>query len=272
MDRKVFFDTIRPAVQLTEPNVAGFEKVLAYAEDRGTQLDYLAYILPTGYIETAMTMQPVREAFWLSEAWRKKNLRYWPWYGRGLIQTTWEDNYRKLAVAMGLPEDTFIKNPDLLLEWEHALPAMFVGMERGLYTGKKLGDYIDGADESDAEDLREFTNARRIVNGTDRAAEIGKLALVFEKALRASGYAPKPPEPTPPETAPADEQYPLLKRGSLGPAVRELQRLLNEKGTTPPLDIDGAFGGDTLKALEAYQKGLVEYGVVGKLTWAALLA
>lgn len=273
MDRKVFFDGIRSRVQLTDPNVAGFERILSYAEERGTRLDDLAYILPTGYIETANTMQPVREAFWLNEAWRKKNLRYWPWYGRGLIQTTWEQNYRKIAVAMGLPEDTFIKNPDLLLEWEYALPAMFVGMEQGLYTGKKLSDYIDGIDESDAEDLREFSNARRIVNGTDRAVEIGKLALVFEKALRLSGYAPKvAPAPAPaPEPEPVGA-YPVLRRGAESEAVRELQALLNKRGINPPLLEDGKFGAGTQQAVASFQRNLLEYGVVGKLTWAALLA
>ena len=34
-----------------------------------------AYILATAYWETARTMHPVVEAYWLSEEWRKKNLR-----------------------------------------------------------------------------------------------------------------------------------------------------------------------------------------------------
>jgi len=58
--------------------------------DRATQIAAIG----TTAIETASTFLPVREAFWLSEAWRAANLRYYPWYGRGLIQITWEANYR----------------------------------------------------------------------------------------------------------------------------------------------------------------------------------
>lgn len=187
-----FYDSVRPHINLTTANVAGFDKVLKYGEERNTQINDLAYYLATAWWETAQTMQPVKEAYWKSEEWRKKNLRYYPWYGRGLVQTTWEDNYRKIAKAMGLDENTFIKNPDLLLEWKYALPAMFVGMSTGLYTGKKLSDYIDNIDESDTEDLREYKNARRVVNGTDKNETIARLALVFENGLKAAGYGELP--------------------------------------------------------------------------------
>jgi putative chitinase len=41
--------------------------------------------------------------------------RYWPsgFYGRGIVQTTWEDNYRKLGDALGLD---LISDPDQLLD------------------------------------------------------------------------------------------------------------------------------------------------------------
>lgn len=212
MDRAAFYDVIRPKVNLTTQNVEGMEKLLNYAEKYrlGMNEQRLAYVIATAWWESAQTMHPVKEAYWLSEEWRKENLRYYPWYGRGLVQTTWEDNYKKIAVAMGLPEDTFTKNPDLLLEFEYALPALFVGMEKGIYTGKDLNDYIDEIDESDSEDLREYKNARRIVNGTDKDDEIAKLALLFEKALEEAGFEegviPPPPPPKPPVIPPVPEQ------------------------------------------------------------------
>jgi hypothetical protein len=222
MNRKAFYDAIRPSVNLTTQNVEGFEKFLDYLEQHPLQINSAAYAAATAWWESAQTMHPVKEAYWKSEEWRKQNLRYYPWYGRGLIQTTWEDNYKKIAKAMGLPENTFIKDPDLLLTFQYALPALFVGMEKGIYTGKDLGDYIDDVDESDAEDLREYTTARRIVNGTDKAQSIGNLALVFERGLKAAGYddkkavIPTPPaSPAPPKdhVPPAPEPQPQTSSG-----------------------------------------------------------
>ena len=64
--------------------------LIAESKARGLLRNQLTYLLATAFWQTARTMQPVDEAFWLSEAWRKKNLRYWPWYGRGHCQLTWE--------------------------------------------------------------------------------------------------------------------------------------------------------------------------------------
>jgi hypothetical protein len=71
---------------------------------------------------------------------------------------------------------------------EYAVVILFVGMEQGWFTGKKLADYMDGIDEGDVEDMREMVEARRIINGVDKKVEIAKIGLVFEKALRTSGY------------------------------------------------------------------------------------
>lgn len=66
--------------------------------------------------------------------------------------------------------------------------------------------------------------------------------------------------------APEASHRPLLRRGSRGAAVEELQRLLR-------LDVDGRFGEDTERAVKAFQRkvGLVDDGKVGSKTWAALL-
>lgn len=204
MDRKAFYDALRPHVNLTTENVAGMERVLTYGELRKTLLNSFAYALATAWWETAQTMHPIRE--YGSEKYLRSK-KYWPYVGMGLIQVTWEANYRKAARLLGLPEDTFVLAPSLLLEWEHALPLLFKGMETGLYTGKKLADYIDEIDEPDDEDLREYVNARRIVNGTDKATAIGKLALRFEAALKAAGYGQDvDQEPAPPVPPPADPE------------------------------------------------------------------
>lgn len=64
-------------------------------------------------IETAHQFMPVKEAFWLDEAWREANLRYYPYYGRGDIQLTWESNYRKMSPVVST---NLVDNPDAALE------------------------------------------------------------------------------------------------------------------------------------------------------------
>lgn len=63
------------------------------------------------------------------------------------------------------------------------------------------------------------------------------------------------------------------REGSRGPAVSEIQTLLNSKGF-PVGAVDGAFGVKTKKAVMAFQKAkrLDPDGIVGPKTWAALAA
>lgn len=64
-----------------------------------------------------------------------------------------------------------------------------------------------------------------------------------------------------------------LRNGNSGTQVKVLQWLLKENGHDPGT-IDGKFGANTLKAVKAYQKAkkLTVDGIVGKNTWAKLLA
>lgn len=140
----------------------------------------LAYLLATARWETAHTMKPVREAFWLSENWRKTHLRYYPWYGRGFVQLTWEDNYKRATRELGVKMDT-VDTADTALVPEVAADVAVIGMVEGWFTGKKLSDYIT-LKKSD------FKDARRIINGTDKAAQIAAIAVEYDSALLNLGY------------------------------------------------------------------------------------
>jgi hypothetical protein len=67
-----------------------------------------------------------------------------------------------------------------------------------------------------------------------------------------------------------------VRKGDKGPEVRELQRLLVERGY--PIDVDGDFGPKTYRAVRAFQsqnldqhgQPLVVDGKVGPLTWWSL--
>lgn len=183
--RERFFAEVQKFLSLSQQNVIGMNYLLSYAEEHHVPLPDLAYVLATAWWESGHTLWPVREAFWKSESWRKKNLRYWPFYGRGLIQVTWKANYAKLGKALGVD---FVKNPDLLLQWQYALPALFEGMRKGLYTGRKLDDFIDDKNESKSVELAQYEAARMIVNGTDRAKTIADMAFNLRGALGSARY------------------------------------------------------------------------------------
>lgn len=128
-----------------------------------------AYVLATTDHETAHTFLPVKEAFWESEEWRKKNLRYYCYYGRGLVQITWSDNYKKFGIILDID---LVKNPDLALNPQIALFIMVYGFKHGSFTGVRLEDFIND-NETD------YFNARKCINGLDCAKEISNLTSKY---------------------------------------------------------------------------------------------
>ena len=84
-DGQAFFKSIRKSLfgKLTSSQVEGIEAKIKAFKEAGWPVSWAAYALATSYHETAGKMVPVREGLNASEAWRKKTLRYYPWYGRG---------------------------------------------------------------------------------------------------------------------------------------------------------------------------------------------
>jgi hypothetical protein len=144
-----------------------------------------AYTLATAYWETGRTMKPLEEFGKGAGRVYGRAENGFTYYGRGFVQLTWRENYEKLGQALGFDLEN---KPELALDPVIAAQIMCVGMERGLFTGKALEDYFD-ADTDDP------VNARRIVNGTDKAKEI---AALYRKALTAVKAGLKPMTPKPP--------------------------------------------------------------------------
>ena len=90
-----------------------------------------------------------------------------------MLFRSWKRNYQKFGDLLGLD---LVNDPGLALQPGTAYKVLSLGMTRGLFTGKKLADYIND-EESD------FVEARRIINGLDRARLIAGYAAKFERML-----------------------------------------------------------------------------------------
>lgn len=178
MNASHFFDHVRSKYgDLDQAQVNGFNAVLAACE--GAPLAHAAYMLATAWHETNRTMQPVREAYWLSETWRKTHLRYYPHYGRGYVQLTWEINYDHADAKLGL-QGALIANPDLAMNSEIAAKIMRRGMDEGWFTGVKNSDVLPTRGTATRE---QYMNGRTMINGHDKADLIEDYAQVFERGL-----------------------------------------------------------------------------------------
>lgn len=201
MNKAAFFDTVRRSIykgRMTPGQLQGLETLLAAW--RGSPLAYAAYGLATAHHETAFTMQPIKE--YGGEAYlrrmydptgsrpalAKRNGNTTPgdgvkYAGRGYVQLTWKDNYKRAGDKIGVD---LVRNPDRAMEPEIAATIMREGMENGWFTGKRLSDYL-------TDSRADYVNARRVINGTDKAREIAAYARAFAEALRDAGWGDGPP-------------------------------------------------------------------------------
>lgn len=193
------FDILRKSFgKLSQSQVDAINFIVeAMDKDKSITYPQGAYILATTWHETATTMFPIAEygkgkgrpyGTWQrnskGELYSFKNgskrevylQSEYPhlYYGRGETQNTWFDNYEKLSKVFNVD---FLNNPDLLLTQEWSTPVTIYSMKSGLYTGKKLSDYIN-------QSKKDYVNARKIINGMDKAILIAGYAETFEKALR----------------------------------------------------------------------------------------
>lgn len=137
-----------------------------------------AYMLATAKHETANTFAPIEEygkgkGLPYGKPDRKTGLVY---FGRGYVQLTWVKNYQTMGTVLGPPLYT---QPDLALRYDVAYKIMSYGMTHGTFTGVALRRYIN-------EDKTDYQNARKIINGTDKADLIAGYATAIEQMLLSS--------------------------------------------------------------------------------------
>jgi putative chitinase len=164
----------------------------------GNDLRHLAYILATTYHETAATMLPIRErggdkyffkmydpqSFVPSRAALAIKMGALNgdgvlFHGRGYVQLTWRGNYARFGKLLGYDFTSSMKAADQVMQPDIAAKIMFIGMEKGLFTGRKLSDYFN-------EKSCDWFNARRIINGIDCADKIASIAKEYYELLKAT--------------------------------------------------------------------------------------
>lgn len=122
----------------------------------------LAYILAT--VDAECSFESKEEYYGASNAHKE----YWKtgYHGRGLVQLTWRRNYEKMSKLLGVD---FVTYPDKVMLPQYAPRILVQGMMEGMFTRRKLSEFINAQ-------VADFYNARKVVNGLDKASKIALAA------------------------------------------------------------------------------------------------
>lgn len=273
-DRDTFWAEFRPFYKgiggkLTDAQVENVEFLLKEFEesDKWQYIPHVSYAFATLHIETYVP---------------KKNLRYGPvtevgqksyfnkyepgtkighnlgntqpgdgykYRGRG-YQLTGRKNYTKTSKAL---DRDLVNDPELANDPYVAFDGFTWGIFNGIYTGKKLTDYINPT-------KKDYKNARRTYNGLDRAAEIASIAQGFEviltKASQVVKETPPQPEPQPVEVT-REKPSMFVVIGSIftfltGVGINAGQLIQQRLTEATPLQFLIAIGGIGLIVLAVY--------------------
>ncbi|WP_244298085.1 hypothetical protein [Actinobacillus vicugnae] len=172
----------------------GIEEYCDAHKNYNCDLRKVAYMLATAKHETGHSFEPVIErgnkSYFnkydpvLADTKKRREIARkmgnvnqgdgYKYRGRGYVQLTRYNNYKNAGNYLGLD---LINDQSLALEQKNATKIMIYGMEVGMFTDKKFSDYINdsGCD---------YKNARRIINGLDKADVIAGYADKLEGCLR----------------------------------------------------------------------------------------
>lgn len=200
MNTKAFYDNVRETLfkgSLTQGVVDTLNTILTACEKNGiSDKRQIAYVLATAKHESYHELWnpewlPVREGWGTTDKSAiaavtslfnqkrisvnyalpfKNGLSY---FGRGYAQITHYANYLIVGKRIGID---LANHPEYALRRDVAADIITVSMREGLFTGRKLSDYINSK-------LLDYKNARRIINGTDAADRISALAITFYNSL-----------------------------------------------------------------------------------------
>lgn len=191
---------------------AGTDAIIKFWNETYSLKDtrWLAYVLATALHESRL--HPVREHFGKTDQESIDKLRRWAsglsnsnirrnvyryttpdpvtghaYFGRGFVQLTWADNYKRADGFLDIPKDdkdrSFYWNPNFQLEPNNSVRTLYSGMVYGWYRRSHcLLRYVFPKQPAD------YRRARNIVNGgLDKTARITGYANAFEAVLKRPG-------------------------------------------------------------------------------------
>jgi len=209
VDEKIFFEKVRKILHrrgMTSIEFQTYKQIINYWNDHPGMSDHrwLAYVMATAWHETRL--KPVREGYAKTDAgarrivskmWRQRRITLpyhradrvtgHVYYGRGYVQLTWAENYKKMGREIGMG-DKLYRNPDLVLEPEIASKILFVGMLKGKFRysrkrhprgPQKLALFFNGKKAN-------WYGARNIINGDMRknGKRIGGYGRKYASSIR----------------------------------------------------------------------------------------
>src|SRR4051812_20780046 len=196
INRQVFFDSVRNdpfGGSLDQQQVDGMGAILdAWEQYRGgDDIRWLANFLAQVFHETASVMMPIEEygegeGQPYGEEDPETKQRY---YGRGLIQITWRENYARADQVLGFTGDDRCEwDADLQLVPIVSARTGYRGMVEGWFRSDSQGPQTLGRYFNDERD--DPYGAREIINGDKtykpswaNGATIGELILVYHVAF-----------------------------------------------------------------------------------------
>lgn len=282
MDKQKFFAALHGGPLFphgfNQPQVDCVSELLDACTQWGvTDLRQQANVLGQTYHETgpqrAVCMTPIREGFAATDqgAINAVNNLYFrglirtnyakpdprtgkSYFGRGFIQLTWYDNYKKFGELLKVD---LLNHPEWALAKNIAADIAVVGMRDGVFRkGHNLARYFNGKKV-------DWVGARNIVNGdvAKNGAAVARYSKLFWDALNTASEAPEarietladvpPPAsarnaPDTPEAVPA----PSIKEANLA----YVQKLLREKNYYEVGTPDGELGEMTGDAVLLFRK------------------
>jgi len=192
-NRDLFWQQFSAKHSIAQGPMDGLNSILDEIEQDATDwqnIDQIAYALATFDWETAHTFHPIYEMgqpsyFSKYDAGTPIGERLgntqpgdgFLFRGRGYVQLTGRANYQRIGQLLSVD---LVGNPDLALQPPVAYRIAANGMRLGWFTGHRLSQYMPTGGAPD------YVNARRIINGLDRAADIAAIAQNLQQVLTAA--------------------------------------------------------------------------------------